>query len=88
MNNNSRCPCAEKELNAIFGGRLTRHQSALGDAVEKWALMGEGTLHSPVDVTGHSEVSDLGHSSRAWAGQEAVPGSNVPGMKKKGKCIS
>lgn len=45
--------------------------------------MGDGSLHSPVDVTGHSEVSDLGHSSRAWAGQEAVPGSNVPGMKKK-----
>ena len=45
--------------------------------------MGDGSLHSPVDVTGHSEVSNLGHSSRAWAGQEAVPGSNVPGMKKK-----
>ena len=47
--------------------------------------MGDGSLHSPVDVTGHSEVSNLGHSSRAWAGQEAVPGSNVPGIKKKEK---
>lgn len=47
--------------------------------------MGDGSLHSPVDVTGHSKVSNLGYSSRAWAGQEAVPGSNVPGMKKKEK---
>lgn len=47
--------------------------------------MGDGSLYSPVDVSSHSEVSDLGHPSRAWTGQEAVPGSNVPGKKKNGK---
>lgn len=50
--------------------------------------MAEGSLHSPVDVAGHPEVSNLGHSARAWTGQEAVPGSNVPGEKTGSKCIS
>lgn len=45
--------------------------------------MGDGSLHPPVDVSGHSKVPNLGHSSRAWTGQEAVSGSNVPEKKKK-----
>lgn len=62
-----------------LGHRQPRPILSRGDG----ALMGNRHLCSPVDVPGHSKISDLGHSARTWAGQEAVSGSNVPGKKKR-----
>lgn len=37
----------------------------------------------PVNVPGHPEVSDLGHASWSFAGQQAVPRGDVPGRQKE-----
>jgi len=50
--------------------------------------LAEHTSSLPVYVPGHAKVSDLGHPVRPRAGQQAVPGRDVPETNKYQVCFA
>lgn len=72
-------PKSGKALSGLAGSELTRPWANWSPHNPYIPLQGGwGLIGSPVNVTGHAKVPNLGHSACACTGQEAVPGSNVP----------